>query len=98
MLVPMRVTVDIPDQYLHELVPEGSDPARMLLEQSVAAAYRDGRIGPRAVGVLLGLAGSLEVTAFLNQHQATGLTVEDLEKDIATLDSLASSGPIGHAA
>src|SRR5205814_2083816 len=39
----MQVTVDIPDDFLPFIVPEGTDAARKLLENSVAAAYRERR-------------------------------------------------------
>ena len=84
----MQVTVDIPDQYLTDLIPAGTDPARSLLEESVAAAYRDRRIGPRTVGILLAIESSLEVNAFLNKHQATGLSVAELQEDLSTMDAL----------
>ena len=57
----MQVTVEIPDQFLDSLIPAGADPARTLFEQSVAAAYRDGRIGPRSIGLLLGFETRMQV-------------------------------------
>jgi hypothetical protein len=50
----MQVTVDIPDQFVRHLVPEGQDAARSLLEESVAGAYRDKRLTMEQVRQLLG--------------------------------------------
>ena len=38
----MQVTVEIPDQFLDSLIPQGMGPARAMLEVCVAAAYRNG--------------------------------------------------------
>ena len=84
----MRVTVEIPDHLLDSLVPAGTDPALALLEDFVAAAYRDGRIGPRMISLLLGFETRMQVDDFIHKHQVTGYTVEELDKDLATLDAI----------
>jgi hypothetical protein len=84
----MQVTVEIPDQFVQHLVPEGSDAARSLLEESVARAYRDGRLTMEQVRQLLGFGTRLQVDAFLQQHDVYDYTVADLDKDMATLDRL----------
>ncbi|MFZ3340041.1 MAG: UPF0175 family protein [Terriglobales bacterium] len=82
----MQVTVEIPDQFVTHLVPAGRDAARSLLEESVAAAYRDGRLTMEQVRQLLGFNTRMQVDAFLQQHQIYDYTVSDLDKDMATLD------------
>jgi hypothetical protein len=82
----MQVTVEIPDQFVPHLVPEGRDAARSLLEQSVAAAYRDRRLTMEQVRQLLGFGTRMQVDAFLQQHQIYDYTTADLDKDLATLD------------
>jgi len=82
----MQVTVEIPDQFLEHLVPEGRDVARSLLEESVAGAYRDGRLTMEQVRQLLGFGTRMQVDAFLQQHQVYDYTIDDLDRDMATLD------------
>ena len=82
----MRVTVDIPDQYVQQLVPAGEDPARLLLEESVAAAYRDHRLTMEQVRRILGFATRMQVDPFLQRHAIYDYTVADLDKDMAALD------------
>ena len=84
----MQVTVEIPDQFLDSLIPAGADPARTLFEQSVAAAYRDGRIGPRSISLLLGFETRMQVDDFIHKHQVSGHTAEELAKDLATMDQI----------
>ena len=90
-LVFMQVTVEIPDQSVEHLVPAGRDAARSLLEESVAAAYRDGRVPMEQVRQLLSFGTRMQVDAFLQQHQIFDYTVEDLNKDMAALDRLTAS-------
>ena len=71
----MRVTIEIPDQFIQHLVPPGHDAARAFLEEAVAGAYRDGRT-------------RMQVDAFLQSREIYDYTVEDLDKDMATLDRL----------
>jgi hypothetical protein len=88
----MQVTVDIPDRFLQHLVPEGRDASRSLLEESVAGAYRDGRLTMEQVRQILGFGTRMQVDAFLQQHEIYDYTVEDLNKDMATLDRLVEAG------
>ena len=41
----MQVVVDIPERLAGQLLPEGEDPARTMLEDRIAQAYREGRLG-----------------------------------------------------
>lgn len=84
----MQVTVEIPDEFAAHLVPAGSDPARLLLEDSVAAAYRNRRLTMEQVRQILGFGTRMEVDAFLGKYEIYDYTVEDLEKDIATFERL----------
>jgi hypothetical protein len=87
----MQVTVDIPDQFVQHLVPEGQDAARSLLEEFVAAAYRDGRLTMEQLRQLLGFGTRIQVDVFLQQHRVYDYTVEDLDQDMVTLDRLLGS-------
>ena len=84
----MQVTVDIPDQFLNELVPEGRNASRLLLEEAVAGAYRERRLTMEQVRQLLGYGTRMQVDAFLLQHEIYDYTIEDLDSDMATLERL----------
>ncbi len=88
----MQITVEIPDQFVEHLVPPGRDAARSLLEESVAAAYRDGRLTMEQVRQLLGFGTRMQVDTFLQQHEIYDYTPEDLAKDMANLDRVTKSG------
>ncbi|HEX4008310.1 MAG TPA: UPF0175 family protein [Acidobacteriaceae bacterium] len=82
----MQVTVEIPDEFVSQLVPAGSDPARLVLENSVAEAYRHGRLTTEQVRQILGFATRMEVDPFLQKYEIYDYTAEDYERDAATLD------------
>jgi len=84
----MQVTVEIPDQFVEHLVPAGAEPARILLEQSVASAYRERRLTMEQVRQLLGFGTRMQVDAFLLSHEIYDYTPEDLNRDMAALDRL----------
>jgi len=84
----MQVTVEIPDQFVRHLVPAGLDAARSLLEQSVAGAYREGRLTMEQVRQLLGFGTRMQVDAFLLEHEVYDFTTEDLNREMTTLDRL----------
>ncbi len=84
----MQVTVEIPDEFAGDIVPAGSDPARLLLEDAVAAAYRDHRLTIEQVRQILGFATRMEVDPFLQKYEIYDYTVEDLAEDVASYDRL----------
>jgi len=86
----MQVVVEIPDEFIPQLVPAGHDAGRALLEESVAAAYRSGRLTMEQVRRILGFGTRMRVDAFLRGHDIYDYTVEDLENDLATLDRLST--------
>lgn len=85
---PMRVIVDIPDEFYEQLVPSGREPGQLLLEESVAAACRDGRLTMEQARQLLGFATPAQMETFLQHHKVYEYTAADLEKDMATLHRL----------
>jgi hypothetical protein len=89
----MQVTVEIPDQFVPNIVPEGEDAARRLLEDSVAAAYRERRLTMEQVRQVLGFATRMEVDPFLQRYEIYDYTVEDLEQDMAVMDQLLGPRP-----
>ncbi len=85
----MRVTVDIPDQFLDQLVPEGVSASRALLEEAVAAAYRDRRLkSAEQVRQLLGFGTRMQAATFLLQHEIYDYTIEEFESDMATIERM----------
>jgi hypothetical protein len=82
----MQVTVEIPDEFAGDIVPAGSDPARLLLEDAVAAAYRDHRLTMEQVRRILGFATRMEVDPFLQKHEIYDYSVEDFDNDAAAMD------------
>jgi hypothetical protein len=86
--VGMQVTVEIPDQFVPLLVPPGTEASRRLLEDSVAAAYRERRLTMEQVRQILGFATRMEVDPFLLRYEIYDYTVEDLKEDMAALDEL----------
>jgi Uncharacterised protein family (UPF0175) len=84
----MTVTVEIPDSVVNSIVPDGTDVARKILEDAVAQAYRDGKIGSKGVREALGFESRWEVDPFLLKYQIYDYTVEMLEKDLKTLEQL----------
>jgi len=78
----------LPDQFVQHLVPAGRYAARSLLEESIAGAYRDRRPTMEQVRELLGFGTRMQVDAFLQLHEIYDYTVEDLNKDMATLNRL----------
>ena len=89
----MRVTIEIPDQFIQHLVPPGHDAARAFLEEAVAGAYRDGRLTMEQVRQVLGFGTRMQVDAFLQSREIYDYTVEDLDKDMATLNRLLATKP-----
>lgn len=81
----MQVTVNIPEEFVPLLVPEGTDASRKLLEDSVAEAYRARRLTMEQVRQILGFATRMQVDPFLQRYEIYDFTVEDLESDIATM-------------
>ena len=82
----MQVTVEIPDEFATQLVPAGSDPARLVLENSVAEAYRSRRLTMEQVRQILGFATRMEVDPFLQKYEIYDYTIGDFEQDVASLD------------
>jgi len=82
----MRIIVDIPDDLACKVVSPDGDPARILLEDFAVESYRAGKLTMDQVRELLGFATRMQVDAFLQQHQVFDYTVQDFEKDLATLD------------
>jgi hypothetical protein len=84
----MQITVDIPDDLAAVLAPAGQDPARAALEALGLEAYRERRITGYQLRMLLGIPSRYELDGFLKEHQVYDYTIEDFEKDLATIREL----------
>ena len=84
----MKITVEIPDELLSSLIPEGRDAAQLLLEESVAGAYRERRLTMEQARRLLGFGTRMQVDIFLQEHEIFEYTPDDLDKDLATLNQV----------
>jgi hypothetical protein len=84
----MQVTVDIPDQFVRHLFHAGQDAARALLEEAVAGAYRDHRLTMEQAHQILGYGTRMQVNAFLQQHEISDYTIEDIDRDVAALSRI----------
>ena len=84
----MTVTVEIPDSVAARMVPEGVDPARKLLEDAVAQAYREGKIGTGELRAALGLSWH-EKEAFLLRYEIyNDVPAEEIFAEADTLTEL----------
>jgi hypothetical protein len=78
----MIVSVEVPDEFVHTLVPEGQDPARALLEAIALEGYRRDRLSEADIRRLLGFQTRMKVHSFLKESGAyTHYTVEAFEHD-----------------
>jgi predicted HTH domain antitoxin len=64
----MKITVEIPDEMVGDLVREGRTPEAEVLEAVALEGYRSRRLGEEDVRRLLGLVSRLDVHALLAQR------------------------------
>jgi predicted HTH domain antitoxin len=80
----MQFTVELPDELVERLVPEGSDPARLALEDMAVEAYRTHRLTEHEVATLLGL-DRYELDGFLKRREVwLEYSIQDLQRDLET--------------
>lgn len=84
----MRIIFDIPDELAPSLVTPGQDPARAALEALALEAYRQRRLGGYQLRCLLGIPSRYELDGFLKEHKVFDYTIEDFERDLATIEDL----------
>ena len=84
----MQVMVDIPDEFADLLIPDDEDPARTILEDRTARAYRDGRLTTYQVQCILDLPSRMDVDPFLLKYGIFDYTVAMLEGDLKHLESI----------
>lgn len=83
----MTVTINIPDSVSGALTAKLGNLGRVAMECLAAKAYSEGCLGLEGVRKMLDLPSRWEAEALLKQHGVwPGLTVDDLDHDLATLD------------
>jgi predicted HTH domain antitoxin len=82
----MRITIDIPDEYIQYLEPSLANLPQQVLETLVVDAYKAQRLTTAEVGRILNL-NRFEVDAFLKQHQAyLHYTIDDFNQDLQAIE------------
>jgi predicted HTH domain antitoxin len=85
----MEISVDIPDEFAKQVVTEGQDLARLVLEALALEGYRSERLSESEVRRMLGFESRLQVHAFLKQHGVyLHYDLDDLKKDAETMARL----------
>ena len=84
----MQITVTLPDDLVAPLLPPGQQPARAALEALGLEAYRQRRITGYQLRTLLGIPSRYELDGFLKQHEVYDYTIEDFDRDLATIHEL----------
>ena len=96
----MTITLEIPEALVAQL--GGGSPqqvSRQILEAVVLEAYREDRLGGPQAAEMLGFS-RLEWNHFLKEKQVSehSYSVEDLERDVATIQRLRADGVLPPAA
>ena len=94
----MKITVEIPDDFVADLFEPGEDPARSLFENAVAEAYRHRRLTKDSVGELLGLENVHDVNAVIGKREVYDITLEEFEQQCADLDHFRAEHPVKQCA
>ncbi|MGH9854765.1 MAG: UPF0175 family protein, partial [Blastocatellia bacterium] len=87
----MEVRFVIPDEIAAQLLPNGKDISRFVLEMVALEGYKSGELTAHQVQQMLGFDSRVEVDGFLKAHGITSeLTPEEFERQTAFLESLLS--------
>jgi hypothetical protein len=94
----MQIALEIPDELASALALSGQDPSRAALEAIGLEAYRRRRITGYQLRLLLGIRSRYELDGFLKQHQVFDYTIEDFEKDLASIREFREKQSVVHPA
>lgn len=81
----MQITLELPEDIAHGLASRWKDLPRATLESLGLEAYRSRALTASQLRRLLRFETSMQVDAFLKQHEICDYTVEDFEQDRETL-------------
>jgi len=85
----MNLIVRIPDDLAERLGADVATLERRALEALVAEEYRAGRLHKPDLRRLLGFETGYEIDGFLKAHEVyDGITLEELDRQLETLDRL----------
>lgn len=86
----MQVVVEIPDEFVQQILPAGQDPSRALLEEASLKAFCEDRITAHELRRILGFDTRYQLDGFLKERGIDygGYGPDDLKQDIQTLDRL----------
>lgn len=89
----MTITLEIPEELAAQMGNSQQELSRHAFEALVLEAYREDRIGSPQAAALLGFS-RLRWNHFLKKKQVMehAYSVEDLERDVATIQRLRSEG------
>jgi hypothetical protein len=94
----MQITLEIPDELAPALIPEGQDSARAALEGWGLEAYRERRLSEYQLRTLLGLESRWDLHALFKERKVDMYTLEEFEKDLATIRAWREKHPADSAA
>ena len=78
----MQFIVKLPDELARQLIPVGSDPARIAVEDMAVEAYRAGRLTEHQLATLLGM-DRYELDGFLKKREVwLDYTEDDLRREV----------------
>jgi predicted HTH domain antitoxin len=78
----MEITVTIPDEFARQIIPEGLDPARQVLEEMAVEAYRAHRLTGAQLRRLLGIQSRYKLDEFLkNRGVWLEYTLDDFRRE-----------------
>jgi hypothetical protein len=90
----MHISIEIPDELAPLLTAPGEDPARAALVAWGLQAYRQRRLSGFQLRTLLGIESRYEFDGFLKEHKVETYTVEEWEKDWATIQEHRKKHPV----
>lgn len=78
----MHITVELPDDLAQQMIPAGSEPARMVLEDMAVEAYPAHRLTEHQLATLPGM-DRYALDGFLKQREVwLDYTINDLHKSL----------------
>src|SRR5689334_19777773 len=78
----VRISLEVPDDLVQQLVEEGHDPSRTALEALAIDAYRRNRITGHQLRKLLNIPSGYELEGFLKHHGVPlEYTIEDFKRE-----------------
>src|SRR3984893_14433724 len=84
----MRITIELPDDIAVRLESKWKDLPRAALESLALEAYRSRALTAAQLRRLLAFQTSMQVDAFLQEHEIFDFSAADFEKDRETLREL----------